>query len=356
MRRQDQVLAPAVLTPLSTTGRARRSAALFRRTDAFHGASVLLHGQPQPLDCDVQPYIRATCNPDADSWVADFLVWWIDPETGLPIPERVGVLRDYVRVAEKIVWADRPEDLMQYLPRPEDLPPDVNLPRPISVTFIPATVFDNPALLQVNPKYFAWLCHCRSSSASGYWAEIGRSGRPPGPISSGSGVSSSTKFQRTSTSSAIGISPPPKRPSSTTPIGLSASSSAAIRTAVIGCSIWCPGGPTRATSTGCCSIPGRQDGKRVRVGFGKDPGQAGKSQALHLVRALSGFTVGPAAECGYKRTRFGPFSSQCRVGSVKIPRAPGTRSCSASSKASPISLITSRSMPAAEPWKFLIRK
>src|SRR5215468_6447531 len=35
-----------------------------------------------------------------------------------------------------------------------------------------------------------------------------------------------------------------------------------------------------------------QDGKRVRIGFGKDPGQAGKSQALHLVRALSGFTVG----------------------------------------------------------------
>jgi len=34
-----------------------------------------------------------------------------------------------------------------------------------------------------------------------------------------------------------------------------------------------------------------QDSNRVRVGFGKDPGQAGKSQALHLVRALSGFTV-----------------------------------------------------------------
>src|SRR6516164_8955737 len=23
-----------------------------------------------------RPYIRATCNPDADSWVADFLAWW----------------------------------------------------------------------------------------------------------------------------------------------------------------------------------------------------------------------------------------------------------------------------------------
>jgi predicted phage terminase large subunit-like protein len=62
------------------------------------------------------------------------------------------------------------------------------------------------------------------------------------------------------------------------------------------------------------------DGKQVRVGFGQDPGQAGKSQALHLVRALSGFTVTPAPESGDKLTRFGPFSSQCRAGNVKIRR------------------------------------
>jgi predicted phage terminase large subunit-like protein len=63
-----------------------------------------------------------------------------------------------------------------------------------------------------------------------------------------------------------------------------------------------------------------QDGTRVRIGFGKDPGQAGKSQALHLVRVLAGFTVAPAAESGDKITRFGPFSSQCRAGNVKIRR------------------------------------
>jgi hypothetical protein len=60
----------------------------------------------------------------------------------------------------------------------------------------------------------------------------------------------------------------------------------------------------------------------VRIIFGQDPGQAGKSQALHLVRALSGFTVTPASESGDKLTRFGPFSSQCRAGNVKILRGP----------------------------------
>src|SRR5271165_7089022 len=202
--------------------------------------------------CGVKPYIRATCNPDADSWVADFLAWWIDPESGRPVPERAGVLRHYIRVAEKTIWADRPEELMQHLPRPEALPPGIDPPRPISVTFIPATVFDNPILLQVNPEYFTWLLSLplleRERLLGGNWK---------------------------------------------------------IRPAA-----------------GLYFNTAAQDGRRVCIGFGQDPGQAGKSQALHLVRALSAFTVRAAPESGDKLTRFGPFSSQCRAGNVKILRGP----------------------------------
>src|SRR6478736_6432823 len=43
--------------------------------------------------CGVNPYVRATCNPDPDSWVAEFISWWIDQDTGFAIPERRGVLR-----------------------------------------------------------------------------------------------------------------------------------------------------------------------------------------------------------------------------------------------------------------------
>src|SRR5438128_12437056 len=53
--------------------------------------------------------------------------------------------------------SDRPEELMQQMKLPQDLPAGANPPRPISVTFIPAKVFDNPALLQVNPEYPARL-------------------------------------------------------------------------------------------------------------------------------------------------------------------------------------------------------
>ena len=78
-------------------------------------------------------------------------------ETSKAFPERAGVLRYFVRIGEKIVWADRPEELMEDLLQGQELPPGIDPPLPMSVTFIPATVSDNPALLRVNPEYLAWL-------------------------------------------------------------------------------------------------------------------------------------------------------------------------------------------------------
>jgi hypothetical protein len=61
--------------------------------------------------CGVRPYVRSTTNSDADSWVATFIAWWIDQDTGYPLPERAGVLRWFVRVNDTMVWADSAEDL-----------------------------------------------------------------------------------------------------------------------------------------------------------------------------------------------------------------------------------------------------
>ena len=41
--------------------------------------------------------------------------------------------------------------------RDQQLPPGVDPPHPMSVPFIQATVFDNSALLRVNPEYLTWL-------------------------------------------------------------------------------------------------------------------------------------------------------------------------------------------------------
>jgi predicted phage terminase large subunit-like protein len=98
--------------------------------------------------CGVRPYVRATCNPDADSWVAKFIEWWIDQNTGLPIPERAGKIRYFVRAEEQLQWADTAEELTARYG--EEI-------RPKSVTFIPASVYDNATLLDKNPEYLANL-------------------------------------------------------------------------------------------------------------------------------------------------------------------------------------------------------
>jgi predicted phage terminase large subunit-like protein len=270
--------------------------------------------------CGVKPYIRATCNPDADSWVAEFLSWWIDQETGFPIPARAGLLRYYIRISDDILWADRPEELRRYMPRPEDLPLGVDPPRPISVTFIPAKVSDNPALLRVNPEYLVWLQSLplleRERLLLGNWKI-----RPAAGL----------YFKR---EWCAVVDEVPTDLDVVRYWDLAATEKTALNDPdwTVGVKLGRDrgGGYWLLDVVRARANPGdverilldtaAQDGNRVRIGFGKDPGQAGKSQALHLIRVLGGFTVASAAESGDKITRFGPFSSQCRAGNVKIRR------------------------------------
>jgi predicted phage terminase large subunit-like protein len=101
--------------------------------------------------CGINPYIRATTNPDADSWVAEFIEWWIDQETGFPIPEHDGVVRHFYMLENEIRWYDSPEEAKEKNPELADVS------NPKSVTFIGASVYDNPILLKNNPEYLANL-------------------------------------------------------------------------------------------------------------------------------------------------------------------------------------------------------
>ena len=107
----------------------------------------------------VRSYVRATTNPDADSWVADFIAWWIDPETGFPIPERSGLIRWLVRTENKNNWFDTQDDAEDFAA--EAFPGLVDKygaeAFAKSVTFIPADLFDNPALMESDPGYLANL-------------------------------------------------------------------------------------------------------------------------------------------------------------------------------------------------------
>jgi len=63
------------------------------------------------------------------------------------------------------------------------------------------------------------------------------------------------------------------------------------------------------------------DGDAVTVALPQDPGQAGKSQALYLTRALAGFVVKTTRESGAKTTRAAPVAAQLNIGNIGIVRA-----------------------------------
>lgn len=84
--------------------------------------------------------MRLTCNPDAESWLAKFLAWWIDPRTGYALPERAGVVR----------WLYVVNDEPKFYPSraaAEKAHPDLAAEdRPLSVAFFPSGVDDTPQL------------------------------------------------------------------------------------------------------------------------------------------------------------------------------------------------------------------
>lgn len=92
--------------------------------------------------CGVKPYIRATTNPNADSWVANFISWWIDDD-GYPIAARSGIIRWFVRINDELIWADTSEELIKNFPDA----------RPKSFTFIQAKLEDNQILEEMDPGY-----------------------------------------------------------------------------------------------------------------------------------------------------------------------------------------------------------
>ena len=103
--------------------------------------------------CGIKPYVRATCNPDADSWVAKFIEWWIDPDTGYPIKERSGKIRWMIRRNETLYWADTIEELWERF----ELKTQEEKQEPKSVTFIMSTLYDNQILMKQDPSYISNL-------------------------------------------------------------------------------------------------------------------------------------------------------------------------------------------------------
>ncbi len=269
--------------------------------------------------CGVTPFVRATCNPDADSWVAKFIEWWIDQETGYPIPERSGKLRWFVRRDEVLHWANAKEELWERF----NLTTEEEKAEPRSVTFIMSRLQDNKELLKVNPQYLSNLKALsiieRERLLYGNWK-----------IKAAAGLF----FKRTQLGEILEILPADviqwvrcwdlaatEKTESGDPaytagvlIGKRKNGRYIIADVI---NKQMAAADVRKTIK-LTAQADRAIYKRVRTRLPKDPGQAGKEQAESYIKFLAGFDVVTVAETGSKEARAEPMAAQWQAGNFDI--------------------------------------
>ena len=264
----------------------------------------------------VKPRIRATTNPDPDSWVRTFIDWWIGPD-GFPIKERSGKLRWFIRVNDQLMWANTPDEIYAVYGRSPEI-------QPKSVTFISAKLEDNKILMEKDPAYLGNLLalnrvdrmrlkdgnwNVRATAGSFFqrqwfpvidaipsgWSEIvrywDRAATRPSPENSNPDWTRGLKMY--------------KYPNNTYVVAdLRSMRDSPLQVEML----------IKNTAS--------HDSYSVAIVGEQDPGSAGVSEAEHFVRMLTGYNVRVRKMTQDKQTRAKPVSAQCEMGNVRVLRAP----------------------------------
>lgn len=271
--------------------------------------------------CGIHPYMRATCNPDADSWVADFISWWIDPETGYPIPERSGVIRYMVHNNDIVSWFDTKEEGVEFA-KQTGLRGDEAERAVKSVTFIASTLRDNKILMENDPGYLANLLALpeveKERLLRGNWKI-----KP----------SAGSFFKRTQIGKILKVLPndiiaicrgwdlaatdSDEDNNAAYTAGVLMGKRACGRFLVIDViNQQIKAGEVRKLVLTTAQIDNARYGKlcMVRQRLPQDPGQAGKEQAQSYINMLSGYNVVAKPESGSKESRAEPMAAQWQQG------------------------------------------
>lgn len=296
--------------------------------------------------CGVRPYIRATTNPDADSWVAGFIAWWIDQETGLAVPERSGVIRWFARISDELRWADSRQELIDLYPGCE----------PKSVTFVLAMLEHNKILMEADPGYRANLMAMplveRERLLGGNWKI-----RPAAGLyfrrswcTVVDAVPAGTKEVR-----GWDLAATPKTQSNDpdwtcgTKIGKMPDGRFIVT-------------DHRRAQHGPADVErmlvntAAEDTKMVSIAIPQDPAQAGKTQVFQLSKILNGYNCRFRSAGGDKITRFGGFSAQAEVGNVLVLRGPWNEDWFTQLEAFPEGVHDDDADSTSEAFNFLVEK
>ncbi|MCM1245510.1 MAG: phage terminase large subunit [Roseburia sp.] len=264
-------------------------------------------------DSGIVPYVRATCNPDADSWVAAFIKWWINQETGYPIPERSGKIRWMIRLNETIYWFDtRQQAVDAAVENGMDYEKAVIMAK--SVTFIASTLQDNKILMKNDPGYMANLLALpvveKERLLYGNWkikpaaglmfkrTKVNMLETLPTDVfswSRGWDLAATSEDEDGNPAYTAGVL-----------IGKRKNGRYIVADVI---NRRCDSAEVRALIKMTCITDKAKYG-RVMTRLPQDPGQAGKDQAQSYLKFLAGFPVKILQESGDKVTRAEPFSVQ----------------------------------------------
>ena len=276
----------------------------------------------------IEPYVRCSCNPDADSWVAGFISWWIDQDTGYPLAERSGKIRYMARVNEEIVWGDTPEEVIQ-IANEADYDVEIDENDIKSVAFVASNIYDNQILLKTNKGYLANLKALsiveRERLLYGNWKIKAAKGlffpRAALPPLLDEVPNDVTRWVRAwdlaATDTDEGGDP---AYTASVLLGKRKDGSYVIADAT--------NNRLKAEKVRNlvkqCAVADKAKYRRVRIRMSIDPGQAGKEQSQSYVKMLAGFSVSTVRESGSKESRAEPLAAQWQAGNVSVVAGPWT--------------------------------
>lgn len=265
--------------------------------------------------CGIRPYVRATCNPDSDSWVADFISWWINQDTGYPIYERSGVVRYMCVLNDTIYWGSNPHELAKEH--------GVNVEECKSVTFIASKLTDNKVLMAKDPSYMANLKAL---------AEIDKERLLYGnwKIRPAAGMYFKTEnftfvdavpknivaYARSWDLAATEPTPLNPDPDATAGVLMGLLDDGRVIVLDVKRKQIKANDARNLLRNMAAIDQGKY--KFVQITIPQDPGQAGKAQAQSLVSMLAGYLVEIVSPTGSKEVRATPFASQVQAGNVLI--------------------------------------
>ncbi len=298
--------------------------------------------------CGIKPYILAGTNPDADSWVADVIAWWIDqdeflpggepnPRYGFAIADRAGVLRYFTRVGDELIWGDTPAEVAEHpsvradvetlMAEAAERGEPTTFERVVddvvqSLTYIPGKLSENRVLERADPKYRGKLMAMtrveRARLLDGNWKVKATTGDyfkrsevtmldfdpPDDEIAA---------IWRAWDLAATEVSESNKDPDYTAGVKMGRLKNGRyfVSNAII----------VRRRSDEVRQLVRRtaeNDGHKVKIALFQDPGQAGKDQAQSYIKLLAGFTVSAEPVTGDKETNAEPLSAQWQAGNVYV--------------------------------------